>query len=256
MDYFVTVVPSYQHFWQIELLIESFKMLKMQDSLLVAIVGAPTSLPINLYHHPRKIFCSDFNKYPSYNYPPINKIACLRTALRSLDSIFTLLHTDMVMVGPVPDIKQNICFTPCPPPQKVLDVLKLPSDSIWVSFDGTTVFNQVPTTFFDNVLAATKILTDMYGTEWPASLAAWNSVAHQHNLSILGAALETPLTSTSSSIQPIIHYKTGLPPYFSKHDYNPEFQIIDPYNTLLSINPNFCTNHVRNVILAYQKNTT
>ncbi|MCK9459729.1 MAG: hypothetical protein M0R80_08830 [Proteobacteria bacterium] len=256
MDYFVTVVPSYQHFWQVELLIESFKMLKMQDRLLVAIVGAPTSLPTNLHNHSRKIFCSDFNESSGLNYPPINKIACLRTALHALDSNFTLLHTDMVMVGPVPNVKQNICFTPSPPPQKVVDMLQLPSDSIWVSFDGATIFNQVPTIFFDNVLEATKILIDMYGTEWPASLAAWNSITHQHNLSILGAAIESPLTQTSSALLPFVHYKAGLPPYFSKHAYNPEFQIINPYNAFIDHNPNFCTNHVRNVILAYQKNTT
>lgn len=253
MDYFVTVVPSYQHFWQIELLIESFKILKMQDKLLVAIVGSPSALPVNLLNHPRKIFCPDFNEACKCNYPSINKIACLKIAIDHLDTCFTMLHPDMVVIAPLNNIEHNICFNPYPPKQDVFGILKLPPDFTWISFDGTTIFNRVPIEFFDYVLNTTKTLVEIYGTNWSANFAAWNFATHQYSqsLSFIGTTLETPLTSTSCVLSPIIHYKTGLPPYFSKN-----FQITDdPYNTLLNFNPNFCTNSLRAIVLSY-KNIT
>jgi hypothetical protein len=246
MDYFVAVEPNYQHFWQIELLIESFKLLKMQDQLFVAIMGSPSELPVNLLNHPRKIFCADFNETFKFGYPPINRLACLKASLDYLSPQFAVLHTDMAIVGPIPEIKHNLCFVPYPQPSA--NVFYFPS---WVSFDGVTVFNKVSKEFFDYAISAVKSLMEMYDCEnVPIWAVALNLAIRQFNFSVIASNLETPLTLESNVLPPIIHYKTGFPPHFSKN-----YSITDdPYNTLISFNPNFCTNFLREIVLSYKNN--
>jgi hypothetical protein len=254
VDYFVSLIPSYESFWQIELLIESFKMLGMQDQLLIAVAtnSETFSGPSNLLKHPRKIFFSDYNLQFKRQHPPINKILAVIAAYDQLSPCFAMLHTDMILCSPVPlpeEWPQNIVFHPYP--AKETKVKFSPGFS-WLGFDGVVRFNDVPREFFERTVVRTEALLTEHGPDWCAALTAWNLTANEYGnrFSFLGAHLEVPLSA--SIMLPIIHYKMGLPPYFTKHSFGEIRFTEEPYNALMLQNPTLNTDYVQHVIRSYK----
>ena len=101
MNYFVSIDNSYQHSWQTELLIQSFKDKGVEDSLLVA-VGVDDSNTIynckNLSAHSNKIF---FKKTSSNS--SLNKWLSLLSVLNKKDIFpFTVLNSHNVFCNDIP----------------------------------------------------------------------------------------------------------------------------------------------------------
>jgi hypothetical protein len=255
MDYFVTVTPNYDSFWQIELLIQSFKMLHQQDRLLIGIVGSVDALPPNLLQHERKIYFSDYNSQFQRNHPAINKIVGIVAAQNNhlLDSHFVMMHSDMILVQPISEERnQNIVFHPHPVKQEIIKTMNLSPD-MWLGFGGVAKFDSVPPKFFERVLLAAESLLNNYGPNWPAALAAWSVASQEYRqlLTFAGAYFEAGLTSTV--LLPVIHYQNGYPPIFSKRTYNSIIRFAqEPYDCLLSFNPTFNTDYIQNVIRSYK----
>lgn len=221
MDYLV-IAPA-ANSWQTDLLIESFRMLGITNQLLIAIPG--NVVPASVSKHPRKLFFTDYDKEFKKNMPGINKIAGILAAYKELDS-FVLLHNDMILTHPIVDIwTQNIVFNtnPALPPP---------------NFDGVVRFKSVPYEFFARVLAHAELQHN--------PINAWHLAAKyfRSTFSYLGVQLETNLSSTTRL--PVIHYRDGLPPHFSKKFWGQFAQ--DPYECMLKQNPNINTDYLHSVI--------
>jgi hypothetical protein len=159
----------------------------------------------------------------------------------------------MIIVAPITETEHNITFSPSSPKTEVIEKLNLPEDFNWISFDKVVKFKNVPRRFFEYALNQTKNLLENYGADWSVCLAALNVTAQKYNDLLSLAIMDMESTLSSLTLRPIIHYTTGFPPYFSKNTFDSEIKFAkDPYTCLLSFNPNFCTDYVRQVIQSYQ----
>ena len=243
MDYLVSIENTQYDLWQIELLIESFKIHKLQDSLVVAIAGPAKALTKNLSQHIRII----------HHEPHLyNSIYSVYAALHEnlLKEPFVLLHPDMLLHKPFNDVwKENIVFEPHRSDLKI--------DYPFV-LCGAVRFNLVAHKFFQNAIALAEQL-EKNKTEEPNNVvrAAWtntlvNSIPFYD---IIGQPIEMGLDYTGDNWEniPIIHYKFGFPPAFNKRMFGP-LALTDknPYDVLLEQNPTNITNYVHKVIHSYQ----
>jgi hypothetical protein len=156
----------------------------------------------------------------------------------------------MVIVNAFPDTNCNILFHPHPMPKDIK--IDLPKDLNWIGFNGVVKFESVPIKFFQQVALETESLSQQFGSDWPTALTAWNLITYKHRdiLSLTTTHLESNLSSTT--LQPVIHYRNGLPPHFSKKTHGVQLTG-HPYNALLQTNPNLNTDHMRKVIESYKK---
>ena len=142
------------------------------------------------------------------------------------------MHTDMIIVAPMPETPHNIVFQQKDAP-----------------FDGVVKFESIPKRFFEYVLIETeKLLTD--NEENPLH-TAWNLVIQEYVKLFLLGSMELESALTDNQLRHFIHYKTGYPPYFSKKIFG-SLQATDPHTCLLSFNPNFCTDYIHQVIRSYR----
>jgi hypothetical protein len=241
MDYFVSIENTPSDLWQIELLIESFKLHNLQDDLLIAIAGDYTKTK-NLAEH-KRIIC--------HNFHPFNTIFSLIGVLRAgfLKEPFVFLHPDMILLEPFKDVwLENIVFHP----QETN--FKQPRP---FAPGGVIRFNLVPYKFFYMVLGqAEKIKEENLENEKDILKAAWTDViiANQTYHEISGQQLEVALFDTNIENIPIIHYRDGLPPVFHKNLFSRHLSLSEknPYETLLEHNTTIVTNYVKKVIHSYK----
>ena len=241
MNYFVSIDNSPYDSWQIELLIESFKLHNLQDHLYIGVAGGP-AIGKNLSKH------SHIMHHASCKY---NSIYSVFAALYSgfITEPFMLLHPDMILLEPYQTTrKENIIFEPFKNELKT---------DFPVMIGGTMIFNLVAHKFFQFALAIAEKI-EKENTEEPNNIvkAAWTHTILQSFpfYDCVGTSLELSLMHTEQNHQPIIHYKTGLLPSFDKKIFNRTISITDktPYETLLEQNPTNITNYVHKVIHSYQ----
>ena len=242
MDYFVSIENTAYDLWQIELLIESFKLHNLQDSLLIGIAGESVPLAKNLTEHKRKM-CHEIH--------PFNSIYSVYAALYTglLTEPFVLLHPDMLLLKPFQDDwKENIVFEP--------HKNDLKTDYPFM-VGGAIRFDLVSHKLFRIALAFASQFTDEKTEEENDIVkAAWTAtIAKAWYCDVIGEQIAAPLwyIDNIDNIS-LIHYKTGLPPIFNKKLFFRQITITDknPYQTLLQENPNHITNYVHKVIHSYQ----
>jgi len=250
MDYFVAI-KNISDYWQVELLIESFKFHNLENKLLVAICGDknPKLLP-NLANHKRKFVCVD----PENKYQELYKAYSLLTALenKTISQPFVLMHTDMLLFKPIKDEwEQHIVFHP----QEDREDIKKDMDikGMWLSDDGAIRFKNIPIKFFKQVL---KIAEKCSDKKEPA-LVAWAQTMIYGNLffELSPQPLEMELLHDNLEA-PIIHYKHGLPPVFSKKAYGEIKMADDPMEILLAHNPTSTTDYMHKIINHYKEKAT
>jgi hypothetical protein len=256
--YFVSIENTPYHHWQIELLIESFRLHGLEERLFVAIADSPSnSSPKNLTSHK---LCA-----LHANYGSLNKITSLISSLESgkLKQPFVLLHPDMVLYKPIPmEHPENIVFHTAEPDEalkasledKIHPILEgkgLSRDFLpWLPVGATMYFKDVPLDFFKRVHGWMYFFKN--------EKAAWILSMYEHlgMLSMAGRQFESNLWHTNVDL-PIIHYSGGFPPFFHKGAYkNPDWvltEVKDPHDALkLSLTTN--TEYVDKVINSYRKN--
>ena len=245
MDYFVSTTNTPYDIWQVELLIESFKLHNLQDSLAIAVAGESLPTTKNLAKHKRIL----------YHTPhPYNSIFAVYAALYTgfLTEPFVLMHPDMILHKPfVDNWKENIVFMCCKNHlQNQLPFLT----------SGAIRFNLVAHKFFQIALAhAIKLEKDTQEDKHDIVKIAWTtSILQQISAyEVTGKLLEIPLTHIDTFEHiPFIHYTSGIPPAFNKNMFYKGVNLTDkdPYQVLLEQNQTEVMAYVHKVINSYQEN--
>jgi hypothetical protein len=273
MDYFVSIENSGYFYWQIDLLLESFKFAKINPPL-VAIAEnndslKPAKFAKNIVSHPKKFIHDNIGK--KYNYPPLNKPYAITIALKNkiLSTPFAVTHPDMVLVQPLKEYEENIVFHATPPDTQIEKAVepylkefatanKIPMDKLppHIPIGGAIIFNKVDVGFFERVIVRMIQLHKKHQNEFNVAKAAWLITIYEHldKYTVKGISLEKNLIDHEVE-RPIIHYNHGLPPLFNKKFYGfNEFQIMsNPYEILLAYNPTDATNYVQKIVNECQK---
>ena len=277
VDCLVTIQNNAFFHWQIELLIESFRLHNLEESLAIAVI--PDKRPLyknftkNLRSHKRTF---EFNPHPNA-YLPINQCYAAYVALKTgfIKQPFVLLHSDTILTQPFREINDKICFSTNP-----TFISKLRSEECLIDLyltefakqkkqyivalpvGGSYQFNDVELDFFERVMYRTIELLNF----WDASKhpyvnqAAWMLTFleyHGENRNVRGTLTEVPLSEDLINDTKIIHYANGLGAAFTKSmfKYNTiNFSFADnPFDLLLREENNVtsATNYLRKVIQSY-----
>lgn len=267
MQYFVSIENTNYFYWQVELLIESFKMHGLQDQLVIGIAENETpkraGIAKNLLSHPNK-FMHENSAVP-YGLSS-NQIQGVAAALANkyLSCPFTLIHADMVLVKPVKEIEGDIVISPYefhlqsvvdPYLSEIAKVKEAKVDDFpkTIPVGGVMVFNKdVPADFFAQVQSRMRTLAKESPNEDKAK-AAWALGIYDFLglLQLSQAYLETHLLAAKT--ENFVHYAHGIPPVFNKRYYKGDLCLTNnPYEVMLDHNPTPCTDYLHKVIHAYR----
>jgi hypothetical protein len=272
MQYFVSIENTNYFYWQIELLIESFKMCNLEDNLIIGIAenneAKPTIFSKNIVGHPHKFLHVNYGE--KNNYLPLNKPFSIIVALESgiLKSPFAVIHPDMVIQKSLEEPDVNITFQGDPSVGTLVDKIKpqlqemadenkfdinlLPAN---IPLGSTMIFKDVPKEFFYRVMARMNwYAIKNPEADWDLAKAAWLLTIYE-NLGKLKAkvmSLECRLIDNEFPAN-LIHYRYGLPPAFSKKYYT-KFMRFDenPHEMLMTHNPTSATDFIQKVVQSYR----
>lgn len=277
MQYFVSIENTSYFYWQVELLIESFKMQGLEKDLIIAVAEDDSpKIPRfshNIVRHPNLMF--HHNEGVEKGYKPYNRLYSIIAALRQgvLKPPFTLIHSDMVMVKPVTTGDTNVVFHMVPDgsvdaatrPYVVklaedneLDANELPPR---LTFNGPIIFDEKVTeeVFWRARIRMEEILRDC-DDGFPAEKVAWSIAFYEMlpTLSFSGQYLCCQLVEPLEKLDvPFVHYQYGVPPVFHKKHFSwnkPNLSMgVNPYELLLEHNPTVASNHLQRVIRSYMK---
>ena len=266
MRYFVGIENRAYHHWQIELLIESFRMLKMDERLIIGVGDCdpgPEPFDIrNLVGHKNKIAHEQQQAHSLYAM-----IAALENGI--LTQPFAYIHPDMLMVKPLvlDDENSNITYHKINYPDEKMEITrKLFSDKLpWLSMGGVVVFQNTPMSYFYAAWnRAKQFLEKAENAPFMRHcdpirgglIAAFYD--HSKTLNAQASYFESTLWHYNLDHACFLHYRHGLPPLFSKtHYYKIPGEVIlladkDPYKVLLNNNPTLATNYMHSVIRSYK----
>lgn len=271
MQYFVSIENTTYFYWQIELLIESFKMCGLEDKLVIGIAenNQPKFVAYskNIVRHPHQFL--HINQGEKHNYLPLNKPYAIVAALESgkLKSPFAVIHPDMVLRKPLEEPDVNITFQNDPnvalmdkiKPQLQemaeagkFDIKLLPSN---IPLGATMIFKDVKKEFFSRVAARMGWYSTKYPeADWNLAKAAWLTTIYENlgTLKAKGMSLECRLIDNEFPAN-LIHYRYGLPPAFSKKYYKGAIRLdADPHEMLMAHNPTSATDFIQKVVQSYR----
>ena len=265
MRYFVGIENRAYHHWQIELLIESFRMLKMDERLVIGVGDCetgPEPFDIrNLVGHKNKI---------AHEQQQAHSLFAMVTALESgiLTQPFAYIHPDMLMMKPLvlDDKDTNIIYHKSNYPDLELEATHklFPNELPCLSMGGVVVFQNTPMSYFHGAWNWAKQFSEKAKNVAPLMnncdpIRAGLIAAFYANSTLSAKAdyFESTLWSYSLNHGCFLHYRHGLPPLFSKnHYYKIPGEVIlgdkDPYKVLLNNNPTLATNYMQDVIRSYK----
>ena len=288
MQYFVSAENSSYFYWQLELLIESFVMQGLENSLVIGLAENNAQKVMgfssNLVRHPNKF--SHPNEGSDQDYPPLNRAGSIRYALKYgiLKFPFALIHADMILRSPIElseddegygIIINNYEETSESERAQVKEVVDSSLERIAVEREASTeeipkipyvsapiVFNTpfeyISTDFFTKFqMNEMKILKDR-GPKFPCERAAWEMTMMEsfRHFGIKGKFMSASLLHGEEDVN-FIHYKNGIPPVFNKKFYDftqgTFFSGSGPYETILEHNPTVSTNFLHQVIRSYKR---
>jgi len=278
MQYFVSIENTPYHHWQVELLIESFKMKGMENDLVIGVAKNSESKGIwskNITNHKNKFLHENVGR--DRKYLPLNKTFALIIAMENglLKQPFAMIHPDMILRNPIEleDKDHNLVFDYSedeslkekiePEIIKIKQDIGLPQDSVpWIPLGDVVLFlRDIPTSFFYRAGVRMEKLLDEYGPQKWIERGAWILTMYDYLARINGLArkMETSLLHDTPEIN-FIHYKFGLPPVFHKKYFSYDFQgtifsigTDDPMDALLQQNPTSNSDFVQQVVKSYKK---
>lgn len=252
MQYYVGIENTSYYHWQIELLIESFKLRNIEDQLVIGVKECPPEKSVfdtrNITEHKNKIYFKE--EYPSL----YGMIAAQEKGI--LKQPFAYIHSDMLLIQQIA-IKSDISLTfhyrdyPDDRLKKTLDLF--PANAPRIELGGVIVFQNTPISYFYDAWNRAKELTKFFPDAIRGGLIT-SFMNHFEKMTIEPSHFESTLWQDEIKNESFLHYKHGLPPFFHKKNYkwNELFLCDDyPYETLLKHNPNENTNHMQNVIKSY-----
>ena len=241
MKYFVSIENINYHRWQVELLIESFKRLSIEEDLIISI-ASNTDLPIkkftrNLTLHKNKF--SHENHGKKIGYLPANKLLGFYLAVKGglISKEFTILHPDMVLVQVVPPT--------------TLDY----SMSLEGNLKNTIVGREIGKDLIEELGQRVQLNLDHgQNNSLEASLTEF---INRNSLRVSATNIENNLINSFPGAA-VIHYRNGLPPLFHKknHIYTPPdyFVTDDPYDAICKSGVTEPMDYLIQVVDSYRKN--
>jgi hypothetical protein len=263
MQYFVNIEKKSYFWWQIELLIYSFKRYQIEDQLVVAIADTDESsnqaVPKNLSKC-NYFFHKNYGK--ELGYSQINKPLSILEARNKniLRRPYVVLEPDMILYEPVQDFsKKNIIGNYAN--YLELEVIKKEHGSYfdfihnfhkkWVPFGPIFIVNEDDKKMYNRIVDnCIKIIKENKNFWWSLDMLAWIITFIEFNFD-LGfikpdenrICLESCIESNSRSN--FLHYRNPKENFFSKYKYKnlpPSTMVFEPFLDILSINSNFSTN--------------
>ncbi len=250
MEYFVAIQNSFYFHWQIELLIESFKLQGLQDKLWIAISDhdklVSSNCTRNLLEHPNKMLfkCDLENQF-------LHPLHALYSALvsKQLKQPLTIIHSDMIMVEPLEVPITNLVFSADYYWQDLVrkdnieiktllsDIEKIKSDLAdhpvkldLLPMGGIVQCRDLPLGFFERLLQwGSRLSQKLDKAHWKyVHRLAWMFTFYDYlgGVSFTGKNLES--TMIDDSVYSFVHYSFGLPPVFTKKyfkEYDPDLSL-------------------------------
>lgn len=287
MEYFVSAEDTTYHHWQLEFLIESFKLQELQDKLVIGVASNNEEKLVDFSYNLKKcqrIFLHE-NIGKKRGYLPLNRPYGLYAAITQglIKQPLTLIDPDMILVMPISDPSENITFqlkplfsseyceqNHCNVRKHIRELLKLrkveedAAIDYWIPLGSLMTFNNVPNEFFSRVVEWTETLEferkkKSSNDWWQTERAAWvMTLLEYHGHLTYKARNDYEMTLLDNNQgHHFIHYEHGLPPVFSKHMYRyrpPQcFTMGNLFDVLLENNPTTSTNYMQHVVKSYLK---
>jgi len=259
MKYLVSIEACPYFLWQIEILIESFKMHGIADDLIIAVAAKDDEFGVakNFNSHPHKFYHINrrTEEGPYFN-KPYAAVAAIQEGF--VKDKFVLIDPDMILIQPMEQYPENIVFSTDPfcklelMEQNGLPVRDWIKDSEWPLLGAVYQFNEVDGSFFKSVLNWGEKLKSR-GTNRYTAKIAW--ILTLKDFSAKYKITAQPMECTMLNFTPkgsFIHYSHGIPPYFYKQMFPLGFKgslsKYNPYEAITEYNPNLTTDYVHKVI--------
>lgn len=287
MEYFVSAEDTTYHHWQLELLIESFKLHGILDKLVIGVASNDEEKLVDYTHNIKtckRMFLHE-NIGRKRGYLPLNRPYSLYAAISQglIQQPLTLIDPDMILVSAIPDQPENVSFqlkplftssyceqNHCQVRKHIKELLKLRkieednTIDYWIPLGSLMTFRDVPPEFFSRVVEWTEILEyerkkKCSGDWWHTERAAWTMTLLEYHghLTYKGRHDYEMTLLDSNQAHHFIHYEHGLPPIFSKHQfrYRPPqcFTMGNLFDVLLENNPTTTTNYMQAIVRSYLK---
>ena len=282
MDYIVSAEDTPYYHWQLELLIESFKMHGLQDRLLIALAASPASrtpdFTRNLSKHGRTVSHENVGRKRGYAY--LNKPYAVSTAVKQgqIKQPFTVIEPDMMMFSPMSVEKEPMAFQVKPffnlefvkeniPNIKEYVKTVTGNADHWFPIGSVYTFNNMPEEFFDRIVSWSEFLAfETAKTQAEASYwrylerAGWamSFLDYFGHLPFKGSYTYEMSLLDYDTGHNFIHYSNGLPPVFSKYLFKFEPPVyltaaLTPFDALLVESPTSVCLYAQRVVRSYLK---
>lgn len=276
MEYVLFSENEPTKYWQLELLLQSFKQLNQEANLLIVIIGENvTSLPVNIAKHDRLLSLQDIGNKKGYER--LNYLYGLGTLLenQTLSQPFTLLDLDLVLYKPIEDkskynlsfqvdleitldkLKENGCGNVEDYLKAVSKERNVPMNELWLPLGKTMAFYNVPMHIFPRAAAfAEKLVMDQLEADLPiwkhTDRAAWICALLEHyGLLKYNATFEYEMNMLESrELRNFVNYEHGMPPIFSKNMFNSDdFKMAgeSPFHLLSKHAPSVAAYHLQKI---------
>jgi len=259
MKYIVSAENKPYFYWQLELMVESFKRHSQQSNLIIGLADTenPHVFPINMFSVEVMMHR---NLGHELNYLPMNKWLAVWTAMKTgrlqPDEQFVLIDPDMVMVKPIVPIPadlnisaqetfmmtlEHINKNKCHIEHHLRAINKLDA---WKPVGLVYVMQHIPDTFPMRVIEWCHDLIVEQGKAvgtrwWPTEMVATNLTMMEYNCSIEAKKDYCCILSDPAYCYHFIHYYEPLQ-MFDKHQWKKckgSELLMEPINALLSIDP-------------------
>lgn len=277
MQYFVSIENTPYFHWQVDLLIESFKMANLEDKLVISVANNQDNFRFKTYGknldvHQPSFSHDNFGK--ELGYLPLNKIRAIAAAMehKILAQPFAVIHSDMVLREPIKvDGKSTFYFDTCVEPDaetkwtvlepritQIIQNFGLTREAAakWLPLGDILVFQAMPENFVYRWLERTmEIVREKHVTAFSPEkdgliLALYDFLGR--NLFYQGKPFQSNLLERNASN--FIHFKHGIPPVFNKRNYlhlGSGLAGDDPLDIILSHNPTPNTDWLQKVVKSY-----
>jgi len=226
MNYFVSVEDSYYHNWQLELLIESFKVLGLEDSLHISVAQSDKEYlknNINLSTHSKKYIHKNIGR--ETGILKLNKWGSLYTLLENniLSLPVTVLDPDTVIQKDIKIQDKQFVFSidhSFVYNKRYAKLIRLSKDETdkWPNLGEVFVFNELSLNFFKDM----AILCQMVGLDpnkYQVDKVALFATLCKHKVSKILASNDIEGNLIESQLKNIISYRHGVNPMFNKKLY-------------------------------------
>lgn len=251
MDYFVVAENKPYHHWQLELLIESFKLHNLQDKLFIVLQESKEPPFADFTYNLSTI--KRILHVPTDCHPVAALIYALNNKL--IEQQFAIFHPDMLLHKPLPESDKNLVLQLGPATDGNKDIARyivekkrfnVDVKDIWVPVGDLKICN-LPVAFFDRLLYWNGV----------DATAAWQyAILEYYGHIYIEGSYDFVSTLAENDPKAVIHYSQGLPPVFAKQmfTYKDGFAQGDLFETILQNGHTKAMVYMQDVAKSYLKN--